>query len=79
MDKPVRFWIRRAIVSVPFWLFLTYQSDHQRYDDGRRVFPHHQAQIIWTVAFILLWACADLFVTDLRASYQQTDIDKEYE
>jgi hypothetical protein len=63
MNKPVRYWVRRAIVSLPLYLFFVHEADTRVYDNGERVFGDHHGAILWGVIFVLLWSAIDLTVS----------------
>lgn len=64
MNKPIKYWVRRAIVSLPFYFFMVHETDTRRYEDGVRVFGDHQGAILWGVIFVLLWSLIDQQVSD---------------
>ena len=63
MNKPVKYWIRRAIVSLPLWLLLVHEADTRTRDNGDRVFDEHVGMILWTVVFVLAWSVIDYHVS----------------
>lgn len=72
MNKPLRYWVRRAVVSFPLWLLLVRESDARLFDNGERVFADHEGMIVWAVVFFLCWSAVDFMVFDFR-SYRQTE------
>lgn len=59
MNKSVKYWVRRAIVSLPLYLFLVHEADTRRLDDGTRVFADHIPAVLWGVVFVLVWSSLD--------------------
>jgi hypothetical protein len=72
MNKAVRYWVRRLVISFPLWLALVHETDTRRFDNGQRVFGDHQGMVLWGLMFILLWVSLDLYVQDMRASQRET-------
>lgn len=72
MNKPVKYWVRRVLLSLPLWLLMVHETDTRRYDDGRRVFADHQGMFLWGILVILLWVSLDLYVEDKRVSHRGT-------
>ena len=68
----LRYWVRRAVVSFPLWLYLVHEADTRRYDNGERVFLDYRPMILWTITFTLLWLSAEVFIKDIRASHRET-------
>lgn len=62
----MRYWVRRAVVSFPLWLFFVHESDTRVYDNGERVFLNYEGMVLWTIIFGLLWVVADLAVSDRK-------------
>jgi hypothetical protein len=62
MNKPVKYWVRRVLVSLPFYFFLVHEADTRRRADGTRVFGDHHGAIMWAMIFALLWLSLDLHI-----------------
>lgn len=75
MSKPLRYWVRRAVVSFPLWVFFVHEADTRVFDNGDRVFGNHEGMVLWTILFFLLWSAVDTMITD-KPSHRGTPIRK---
>lgn len=67
MSKPLRYWVRRAVVSFPLWLLMVREADSRVFDNGERVFADHEGMILWTAIFFLVWSALDYFTNDKQS------------
>ena len=72
MKKPLRYWVRRAVVSFPVWLFFVHEMDTRTYDNGERVFLDYEGMFWWTAIIWMIWITLDYHV-----SHRVTPIRKD--